>query len=270
MSLFEKARRGVGSLSAKMGITHTKEINNAINEATDVWKQYQSLSKQSLEAARYLVKWGVAAEHAELQAAFALSQTQAEAAKDAFAVLCDVLHNDYLKALTDIQKATEAAAKQEAAVEALEKKVKSGKAQQGELDAAQQAHQAELARVRTETDANYRRAATALAKAFVAFHENQAEAHRKVLHGLQAASAAPAAHAPVQQLQPAPVQQNVAPQPHFAAQPQQPQQLQQQPPSAPVPDDDDDDVLPPGPVGMVGQPQQAVADDEAPPPYSGP
>jgi uncharacterized phage infection (PIP) family protein YhgE len=239
-----------GRGQAKVGLTHTKEISNAINEANDVYKSYQTVAKQSAEAAHYLTKWGVASENANLAAAFALTQTQAEASKAAFMLLLDVMLNDYLKPLTELQKQTELVAKGQEKVEALEKKVKAGKAQQPELDAAQQQYQADSTRVHHDTEVAYKRAATALTTAFIRFHESQLAEYRKVLTGLQNAPAAASAPAPAVTQQP-PAQQPPA----------------QQPPAQQPPQDDDDDELPPGPIGMVGS-SAPPTEDEGPPPYN--
>jgi hypothetical protein len=89
----------VTSVKDKMGLSHTKEIENAIAEVNDVLKTYRTLMKQTEEASKYLQKWGVASEHAELIAAFGLSATQSDAHKGALVALCDVIQNDYLKVL---------------------------------------------------------------------------------------------------------------------------------------------------------------------------
>jgi hypothetical protein len=256
-----------------MGLSHTKEIENAIAEVQDVMKTYRTLIKQTEEASKYLQKWGVASEHAELIAAFALTGTQTEAHKGHLAVLCDVLQNDYLKALLEIQKVSEAVAKQQANVEALEKKVKAGKSQQADLDTAQTAVNAEVLRVQKETETKYKAAALALARAFVKYHEAQAEAQRAVVRGLETAtsSASTGAPAPVAAAYTAPAVSHAPPAAVGAA------PVKASAPAA----DDDDDVLPPGPIGAINpstvpqdeQPPGPVgavggATDEPPPPYA--
>lgn len=256
----------------KMGLSHTKEIENAIAEVQDVMKTYRTLIKQTEEASKYLQKWGVASEHAELIAAFALTGTQTEAHKGHLVVLCDVLQNDYLKALLEIQKVSEAVAKQQANIEALEKKVKSGKSQQSDLDTAQTAVNAEVIRVQKETETKYKAAALALARAFVKYHEAQAEAQRAVVRGLEASTSSASTSAPVAAAHTAPAVSHAPPAAAVAAAP-----VKATAPAA----DDDDDVLPPGPIGAISsstvpqdeQPPGPVgavggATDEPPPPYA--
>jgi hypothetical protein len=246
----------VTSVKDKMGLSHTKEIENAIAEVNDVLKTYRTLMKQTEEASKYLQKWGVASEHAELIAAFGLSATQSDVHKGALVALCDVIQNDYLKVLVEIQKMNEALGKQQAH---LESQSNNKKVQASDLEALRNTVNAEYQRVQKETEVKYKAAALLLARAFVKYHENQLESQRAVVRGLEAAAAAAA---PVVQQQP----QQAHQQPQVHHTPAAVAPVASAPAaSAPPATDDDDDVLPPGPIGAINPSTAPQADDEQPP-----
>jgi len=276
----EMSRRTLVKLENKLHLAHSKEIQNAANEANDVPKVLATLIAEMIEADHYLNKWGVASQHDQLSSMFAVMTANTDATSTQFKTLIDGITNDYVKVLQELCRATEAMAKEEAPVHELQQKVEAKKAQQSDLDAAATKFNQDSAQFHTDTLNKYHAAALALTNHFVAFHEAQLAAFRKQAQTLLAtppmpvvahpdggiAVAVPAAQPQaVQQPQPVVQQQQQQQQPQPQPQPQY-QQIQMEPATQPV-------VVQAAPQVqlapvLVSNPS-AGQYDQAPPPSSG-
>jgi len=225
--MFQKLRREVATIQAKVGLESAKEISNYANEEKDVVASLKKMNVEYQEALKYLTKWQAITNDNEFKSLAQVLIDGGEKVKLPYDQYIDAYNNDYIAIINSIHSKHVNLSKLEKKHDDLEQKVKKGKGDAAQLQELEKQLNSERKTVEKETVTAYRQAITTLTKARVQFYRTQLEQAEQQLNALQAVPQAGAATTPVGQ---APGQGPVGAVggAGFVQQQQQPMQQQQQ------------------------------------------